>query len=77
MSINLYPDEIHSALLGDPEYTPEIDDACETIHEATKGFGTDERALIDTLGSKNTIERYLISFRYGKIRERAEGTDEE
>ena len=67
MSINLYPDEIHRAQLGDPEYTPEVDDDCETIHKATKGLGTNERALIDTLASKNTIERYLISFRYKEI----------
>lgn len=64
MSMNLYPKEIHRALLGDPEYTPDIDEACETIYTATKGLGTDEDAIIDTLGSKNTIERFLIAFRY-------------
>lgn len=64
MSINLYPDEIHAAQLGDPAYYPEIDDACEQIREATKGMGTDERTLIQTLGSKNTLERFLISYRY-------------
>lgn len=67
MSINLYPDEIHRAQLGDPEYYPEIDAACEAIYEATKGLGTDERALIDTLGSKNVKERFLISYRYKEM----------
>ena len=64
MSINLYADEVRKAQLGDPGYYPEIDEACEEIHAATKGLGTDERALIATLGSKNTIERCLIAYRY-------------
>jgi len=64
MSINIWPEEIHRAQLGEPSYYPEIDTACEEIYEATKGFGTDEKAIINTLGSKNTIERYLIAFRY-------------
>jgi len=63
-SINLYPDKVHKASLGEPEYYPEIDDACEEINKATKGWGTDEDALIATLGSKNTVERCLIAYRY-------------
>ena len=63
-SLNLYADEVHKASLGEPAYYPEIDDACEEIYKATKGLGTDEDALIATLGSKNTIERCLIAFRY-------------
>mmetsp|Transcript_19263 Transcript_19263/g.31138 ORF Transcript_19263/g.31138 Transcript_19263/m.31138 type:complete len:335 (-) Transcript_19263:186-1190(-) len=63
-SINLYPDEVHKASLGAPEYYPEIDDACEEINKATKGLGTDEDALIATIGSKNTVERSLIAYRY-------------
>jgi hypothetical protein len=51
-------------VLGDPEYYPEIDTYVESIREATKGFGTDEDALIETLGSKNIHERYLIAYRY-------------
>mmetsp|Transcript_29654 Transcript_29654/g.62998 ORF Transcript_29654/g.62998 Transcript_29654/m.62998 type:complete len:336 (-) Transcript_29654:258-1265(-) len=66
-SINLYPDEIHKAQLGDPEYYPEIDEACEELHRATKGLGTDEDALVAILGSKNTIERALIAYRYKEM----------
>ncbi|KAL3801933.1 hypothetical protein HJC23_010277 [Cyclotella cryptica] len=64
MSINLYPDTVHSAQLGEPSYYPEIDDACDEIYKATKGFGTDEKAIIATLGSKDCKERFLIAFRY-------------
>lgn len=64
MSINIYPEEVLKAQLGDPEYYPEIDDHCEIIRQATKGFGTDEHALIDALGKRNMVERSLIAYRY-------------
>ena len=63
-SINLYPPSVHTAVLGDPNYYPEIDTYVETIREATMGLGTDEDALITTLGSRDIHERYLIAFRY-------------
>ena len=63
-SINLYPDSVHKCVLGDPEYYPEIDTYVESIRDATKGLGTDEDALIETLGSKDIHERYLIAYRY-------------
>lgn len=62
--MNLYPDAVRSAQLGDPIYTPEIDEACDLIRSATKGLGTDERALVETLGSKDAVERSLIAHRY-------------
>jgi len=64
MSINLYAEEFHNAHLGDSEYSPEINDACEKIHKATKSFGINERALILTLASKNASERCLIAYHY-------------
>jgi hypothetical protein len=63
-SINLYPPSVHTAVLGDPNYYLEIDTYVETIREATVGLGTDEDALITTLGSRDILERYLIAFRY-------------
>lgn len=62
--MNLYPNEVHQALLGDPSYTPDIDDACDQIYQATKGIGTDEEAIIATLGSKDASQRYLVAYRY-------------
>ena len=40
---------------------------CDEIHDACKGLGTDERALIDILGTKNAVERSLIAFRYPQM----------
>lgn len=67
MSLNLYADEVRNAQLGAPAYYPEIDDACAAIFKATKGVGTDEGALIAVLGSKNDVERSLISYRYREL----------
>ena len=70
MSINLYPPTVHLAELGDPSSYPEILDTCDEIYKATKGFGTDEKAIIATLGSKDVNERFLIAHcykeKYGK-----------
>lgn len=63
-TLNIYPDEVHKAQLGDPEYYPEIDEYCEAIQQASEGFGTDERAIIDALGKRNAVERSLIAYRY-------------
>jgi len=67
MSLNIYPEEVHKAELGDPAYYPEIDQYCDKIHRACKGFGTDEKALIAILGTKNAVERSLIAFRYPQM----------
>ena len=64
MSINLYPETVHQAELGEPAFYPEIDEACDAIYKACKGMGTDEKAIIATLGSKGMKERFLIAFRY-------------
>ena len=61
MSLHLYPDTVHSAQLGEPSYSPEIDGAVDEIYRACKGFGTDQTALIATLGSKDAEERFLIA----------------
>jgi annexin A13 len=64
MSLNLYPEEVHNAEASEPEFYPEIDDACVEIHKACQGLGTDEDTLIKVLGSKSMKERYLIALKY-------------
>lgn len=45
-------------------YPPAIDTACEAIHTACKGLGTDEAVLIRVLTSVSPFERELIAMRY-------------
>mmetsp|Transcript_7781 Transcript_7781/g.16218 ORF Transcript_7781/g.16218 Transcript_7781/m.16218 type:complete len:331 (-) Transcript_7781:83-1075(-) len=61
---SIYPDEVRNLQLGDPEYGPEIEEACDAIHTATKGFGTDEQSIINTLGSFTPSQRFILSQRY-------------
>jgi len=69
MSLSFYPDLIHEGDLS-PECEPEIEEACEEIREAVKGWGTDEQALIDVLGSKSAEERTKIYFKYQEIHDK-------
>lgn len=48
-------------------FSSEIDQACQGIHNACKGLGTDEEALTAVLGTKSADERYLIAMRYKEI----------
>jgi hypothetical protein len=42
MTIDLYPEIVHHGDLSPDAYGSDIDDICNEIHSASKGFGTDE-----------------------------------
>ncbi|OWY91438.1 Annexin protein [Phytophthora megakarya] len=66
--LNLYPPANHAVYHGAKlNFSSEIDQACHAIHEACKGMGTDEKALISALGTKSADKRYLISVRYKEL----------
>jgi hypothetical protein len=45
-------------------FSPAIDEACDEIHKACAGVGTDDDALVSILGAKSADERALIAYRY-------------
>lgn len=47
-TMNLYPDIVHEGDLSPDAVGAEIEEACKEIHEACKGFGTDEKRLVST-----------------------------
>jgi len=65
-TISLYPDATFDEDLT-PDYGIEIDEICTKINEATDGWGTDNKELIDALGSTTPEERFLISGRYPEL----------
>jgi hypothetical protein len=68
MAVELYPRSSHDAFHGmQIQYPPHVDEAVVQIVAATKGFGTDEQALITVLGSKSPETRTLISMRYQEL----------
>ncbi|KAE8992607.1 hypothetical protein PR003_g21100 [Phytophthora rubi] len=66
--LNLYPPANHAVYNGASlNFAPEIDHACQAIHDACKGLGTDEKGLIAALGTKSADQRFLISVRYKEL----------
>jgi hypothetical protein len=65
-TISLYPMEIYKED-NSPDYGIEIDNACEEIYKACKGWGTSEKKLIDTIAPTTPTERKKISERYPEL----------
>ncbi|KAL4150179.1 hypothetical protein PRNP1_009584 [Phytophthora ramorum] len=66
--LNLYPPANHAVHNGVTlNFAPDIDHACQTIHDACKGLGTNEKNLIVALGTKSADQRYIISVRYQQL----------
>lgn len=66
--LNLYPKSAHNVYQGQNlTFSPEIDQICQDIHAATKGLGTDEKALNAALGPKSADTRYQIAVRYKQL----------
>eukprot|EP00549_Striatella_unipunctata_P023814 CAMPEP_0118715030 /NCGR_PEP_ID=MMETSP0800-20121206/26608_1 /TAXON_ID=210618 ORGANISM="Striatella unipunctata, Strain CCMP2910" /NCGR_SAMPLE_ID=MMETSP0800 /ASSEMBLY_ACC=CAM_ASM_000638 /LENGTH=331 /DNA_ID=CAMNT_0006621073 /DNA_START=33 /DNA_END=1028 /DNA_ORIENTATION=+ len=67
MSLELYPEIILDKDLSPDAFGSETDDACKAIKEACEGWGTNEKKLIEVLGSKDAEERYKISLRFPEL----------
>lgn len=67
-TISLYPSELYDEDLT-PDIGVEIDDICNEIHEACKGWGTAKGRLIDAIGNTTGEERKKISLRYEELQE--------
>jgi hypothetical protein len=60
---SIYPESVRNSI-PPTSFGEEVDDAVEEIRAATKGFGTDEKRLIQALAGKSPGVRYEISLRY-------------
>ena len=67
MTIDLYPPIVHENDLSPDAFGPEIDDLCEEIKDAVKGFGADKDAVIDALGSQDATNRFKMALRYKEL----------
>jgi len=65
-TISLYPAELYDEDLT-PDCGTEIDEKCTEIYEATKGWGTSEKRLIEAIGATTGEERKYISLRYEEM----------
>lgn len=62
----MYPNESYEADLT-PTFPKHIDEACNAIYKACKGFGTDEKSLTETFGPLTARDRWLLAKRYPDI----------
>ncbi|TMW55403.1 hypothetical protein Poli38472_013294 [Pythium oligandrum] len=66
--LNLYPASAHNVYAGQAlTFQPHVEAAAKAIHEATDGMGTNEKALIKTLGELNAEDRYQLAACYKKL----------
>ena len=69
--INLFPQHAHDVRAGEAlKFTDDIDKACNDIHDACDGFGTDEDKLNEVLAARSAADRYLIAARYPELFEK-------
>lgn len=68
-TISLYPAELYEEDLT-PDCGTEIDEKCNEIYEACKGWGTSENRLIEAIGNTTGEERKLIALRYEELHEK-------
>mmetsp|Transcript_5435 Transcript_5435/g.8917 ORF Transcript_5435/g.8917 Transcript_5435/m.8917 type:complete len:334 (-) Transcript_5435:125-1126(-) len=70
MTIDLYPSIVHeSDLSPDVGYGHDIDEDVEEIVTACKGWGSNTKKVIETLGSHTAEGRFKLSARYKELNE--------
>lgn len=65
--INLYPDVFHESDFKSPDDRAEIDEACEEIKAACKGFGMKSDRVNSLMGGLSVLDRSLLAARYEDI----------
>lgn len=66
-----YPQVVWDVENGEDVDLSSMEAACEEIHEAMAGWGTDENTLTSVLGSKSAEDRYIISKQYVEMYEKS------
>jgi hypothetical protein len=66
MTINIYPEIVHENDLTPDAFGPEIDEYCQEIHDACKGWGASVPKAIQGL-AKDATTRHKISLRYKEM----------
>jgi annexin A13 len=67
MTVTLYPDIVRQNDLAPDHAGSEVDEICERIHDATKGWGANKQKVIDALATQDATRRTQISVRYKEL----------
>ena len=69
MTIPLFPDVVMAQDLSPQHGGTTVDELCEDIYRATKGWGANKQKVIDALATQDTVTRYYMSIRYPELYE--------
>lgn len=67
MTIPLYPPMVMENDLSPDHFGAEVDEICESIYDATKGWGANRQKVIDALATQNPTRRAEIAIRYKEL----------
>ncbi|KAL7564459.1 hypothetical protein ACA910_001553 [Epithemia clementina (nom. ined.)] len=67
MGIGLYPAIVMEGDLSPDAFGSDVDAVCQQIHDACKGFGTDEDRLLKAMGGMTPEMRCKVPYRYKKL----------
>lgn len=67
MTISLYPDIVMKKELTPEHYGSEVDEYCQEITDATKGWGANKNKVVKILATRDATERTQIAARYKEL----------
>uniref|UniRef100_A0A7S3P5T1 Annexin n=1 Tax=Amphora coffeiformis TaxID=265554 RepID=A0A7S3P5T1_9STRA len=67
MTVSLYPAVVLEQDLSPNHGGSKIDDLCQEIHDATKGWGANKQKVIDAIATQDATTRYYLAIRYGEL----------
>lgn len=67
MPVALYPKVVRDNDLSPDHGGSEVDELCEQIYKATKGWGANKQKVIDALATQNGTTRYYMAIRYKEL----------
>jgi hypothetical protein len=65
----LYPSVVMAQSLSPDHGGSKVDELCEAIHDATKGWGANKQKVIDAIATQDATTRYYMSIRYPELYE--------
>jgi hypothetical protein len=69
MPVPLYPEVVLAQTLSPEHGGQKVDELCEEIHDATKGWGANRQKVIDALATQDSTTRYYMAIRYPELYE--------
>lgn len=69
MTISLFPPVVMSQDLAPEHGGSKVDELCEDIYRATKGWGANKQKVIDALATQDATTRYYMAIRYPELHE--------